>query len=317
MFIGAFRTPHLQPILESWGIAEEEYLAIRDEVRQSLSDGALMSLSELKAQISAHLQRRVTKKGAPPSGTLQVALEIMQNRGEVTALKEPGFDRHWVDEYHGDQRDVTRPNLYGLVSELYPQVTANEMESTLARKQLLQNYIRTFGPATLEDMAWWTGWKKGEIKQILKEIPLEGIQVKYPHLTREYWCLQGGNTDHHSEVKAVHLLPGGDSAIKGYADFERFLHDSRPDSNLLRFSPVVLLNGIGRGNWGYRRANGYLDIVLSLFGTPSLDETAAIDTAANRLGQFLAQHTGDLVRCHTMKQTGPWRPGAAFPIPAP
>lgn len=317
MFIGACKALNLQPILESWGIKEREYLTIRDKVHQRLSDGTLMSLMELKASVPAHLQRRVTKRGAPPSGTLQVTLEVMQNAGEVTALKEPGFDRHWVDEYHGDRRDVTRPNFYGLVSVLYPQVAVDVMESTLARKQLLHQYIGTFGPVTVADMAWWTGWKKGEVKQLLNEIPLEAIPVTYHDQTREYWCLPDGTTDHKSEVQAVHLLPGGDSAIKGYSDFERFLLDPCPDSNLLRFNPVVLHNGIGRGNWGYRRTNGYLDVVLSLFDTPSPDETVAMETAAHRLGHFLASHTGDEVRCHSLKQTGPWRADAAFPVVAP
>ena len=316
LFLAAAHSEPISQFLLRWGIQEGEYRAIEEAVTLAATRGPV-GLSQLKKRIPMALQRPVYRKGSPASTALAVALEAMQFSGQVTLLKAPGFDRHRSREYYGDVRDVTRPNLVGLVAELYPELQVESWEPTEARRHLLEAYIKAYGPVTVEDMTWWTGWTKREVREHLRSLAAQLIEVYVPGLNgtflvnRPTWSLEGGTPV--DTPPLVHLLPGGDSLTKGYDGFGRFLVRPTDDENVLRFMPTVLCDGLGKGNWAYRITATKVEVVVQLFETVEESLLHPFVEAAIRTGQFITDATLP-VEVSFQTRSGRWNPRESFPL---
>ena len=53
---------------------------------------------------------------------------------------------------------------------LLPQNTKLRMNKEKAKILLIEKFLESFGPATLKDIAWWSGFSQKESKKILEEI---------------------------------------------------------------------------------------------------------------------------------------------------
>ncbi len=52
-----------------------------------------------------------------------------------------------------------------------------QLETDAAAAQLLRRWLRAFGPGTLADMKWWTGWTMGLVKRALAQIDTVDVQL--------------------------------------------------------------------------------------------------------------------------------------------
>jgi hypothetical protein len=55
---------------------------------------------------------------------------------------------------------------YALLSDWLPSGYLAPVPSDQAQAHLLNRYLAAFGPASLEDIAWWAGWSKGEARTV-------------------------------------------------------------------------------------------------------------------------------------------------------
>ncbi|MDF2626757.1 MAG: hypothetical protein K0R39_588 [Symbiobacteriaceae bacterium] len=315
LFLAAARTESHAEFLCAWGVPEGEYQAIAAEIAAAVA-GQPPAVGELKRRLPAGLQRPVHRKGFPVGTALAVALEAMQLSGQVTLIKEPGFARHRSSEYYGDARDVTRPNLVALVSEWYPGVPLEPRDPAELRRDLVRAYIQTFGPVTVDDIVWWTGWTKREVRDHLRSCAGELAEVSVEGLAGTF-LVHGPTwdpTDAPGAPPALCLLPGGDSLMKGYSGFDRFLGETAHDHNVLRFMPPVLADGLGLGNWGYRYTGDTAEVVVELFDQPDGVLAERITAAAARVGQLITG-TSAPVRVRMQQRTDRWNPRASFPTP--
>ena len=53
-----------------------------------------------------------------------------------------------------------------------PKLAAEDSQRELARR-----WLTRFGPATAEDLQWWTGWNKITVRHALRELPIEGVDL--------------------------------------------------------------------------------------------------------------------------------------------
>ncbi len=174
------------------------------------------------------------------------------------AVKEKGID---IDDrrlsYHillaeyagmlcsGDLLPVK--HSYALAEAKLPKqspVSRDEALALLARK-----YIRSHGPATLEDFVWWTGMNISDCKAGLDAIRTELIQERWKGLI--FFRHQDGRT-RGFRSGTVTLLPSYDEYLIGYKSRHVALHPDnahRAHDKKGTFWPVILLDGEAVGNW--------------------------------------------------------------------
>ena len=117
-----------------------------------------------------------------------------------------------------------------------------------ARAEILRRYFRHLGPATLDDCAAFTGFKKSEIAALLKRRPLPLESVVCDGV--EYWYM--GEWDASGDIPPCLFLSGFDQLLLAYKDRSRLLDDKhKPDvvTNTGIIHPLILLNGRAKAKW--------------------------------------------------------------------
>jgi hypothetical protein len=122
------------------------------------------------------------------------------------------------------------------------------MDRDKARAVLLRRYFRTFGPASLEDCAYFTGWKKREILNVVEKhsIRLKSVLCE----DREYFY--AGSLPDTGEIPECLFLAGFDQLLMGYKDRsrmmdERYKQDVTTNTGIVH--PTILLDGRIQAKW--------------------------------------------------------------------
>jgi hypothetical protein len=186
-------------------------------------------------------------------------------------------------------------NLHRYVSfqKWLPSVNLQALSEHDAKERVICNYLSGFGPATIDDIAWWIGITKREIKQILEEsnkidrIEIHGLEGSFIILKSDLEHLQTFT----AEEDTVHLLPRFDPYIMGYKNRQRLIlkeHEKKIYSPTRgEVSPSILLNGQIVGTWNYKVEKGKSGITLSFFEKIDNAFLDLIEKEAERLAYFL------------------------------
>ena len=158
-----------------------------------------------------------------------------------------------------------------------PQVTTDA-----ARPELVRRWLDAFGPGTLTDLRWWTGWTAAEAKRALAaigavEVDLDGgkgfvlANDVEPVVPPDPW---------------VALLPALDPTVMGWSQRGWFLGDHGPAlfDRSGNASPTVWLDGRVVGGWAQRK-NG--EIVFRFLEDVGGDAARAAEVEAARLESWL------------------------------
>lgn len=150
--------------------------------------------------------------------------------------------------------------------------------------ELAHRYLHGHGPATAADLAWWAGITLTDARA--------GVEEARDHLERleldgtTYWMRPGLEP----AAPAVHLLPGFDEYMLGYADRGAPLAGAPldtvvPGSNGMFLSTIVV-NGEIVGTWR-RAAKGPPGVVPALHRPLAASQQAGLERAARRYQRFL------------------------------
>src|SRR5262249_8620191 len=52
-----------------------------------------------------------------------------------------------------------------------------ELTTEVARAELVRRWLQAFGPGTLADLRWWTGWTAGEVRQALAAVRAVEVEL--------------------------------------------------------------------------------------------------------------------------------------------
>jgi hypothetical protein len=122
---------------------------------------------------------------------------------------------------------------YALLRDWLPQSDLPPIPPDQAQAQLLLTYLRAFGPASLDDAAWWAGWSKRETQLALSALGKQVVQLSIHNLGTGFWLLASDLPTLLSTLPltdgAVQLLPSLDGYIMGYRDRRRFLDPEHYD----------------------------------------------------------------------------------------
>jgi hypothetical protein len=164
-----------------------------------------------------------------------------------------------------------------------------------ARAQLVRRWLGTFGPATRDDVRWWTGWTVGATRQALDtigavEVALDGGATAY--------ALPDDLEPTEPPAPWVALLPALDATTMGWAGRDWYLGPHRPklfDTNG-NGGPTIWVDGRIVGGWAQLRSGEVVPMLLEDVGA---ETTRRIEAEAARLEAWI----------------GPARVTGSFPTP--
>jgi len=189
-------------------------------------------------------------------------------------------------------RGSWRSNLYEYapLAAWLPDVDLEALTPGEAQARLVRWYLAAFGPATVEDIAWWSGLSKGEARRALSVLGDEVVEAEIESLGGGYLMLAA---DHQrlqeTQLRmepSVNLLPSLDPYIMGYRDRRRFLAPEHYDQVFDRAGnafATVWVNGKVVGVWREVEAT----IELLLWQDVGSGALTSVEAEAKRLGCFL------------------------------
>ncbi len=156
---------------------------------------------------------------------------------------------------------------YALLEERTPAARAFDRDEALA--ELTQRYFRSHGPATLQDLVWWSGLTVEDAKRGMAEVgtpPTARTKQSSPNL--------------------AHLLPAFDEYFVAYKD-RQISAGSLSTWDVL--GPTFIIDGVAAGTWK-RTNSGSVELNASRALTKS--EELAVKQAVDRYADYL----GDMSR---------------------
>jgi hypothetical protein len=120
-----------------------------------------------------------------------------------------------------------------------------------ARAELLRRWLERFGPGTVTDLAWWTGWSLGTTRQALAGLDTVDVDLDgAPGLV-----LAGDERAVRSPKPWAALLPGLDPTTMGWKERDWYLgaHKAQVFDTAGNGGPTVWVDGRIVGAWAQRR----------------------------------------------------------------
>ena len=151
-----------------------------------------------------------------------------------------------------------------------------------AQAELVRRWLKAFGPATVEDVRWWTGWTLAEVRRALTEIA--PVEVELDGTTGIALPDDLGPTRRPEPFAA--LLAGLDPSVMGWFGRDWYLgpHRAAMFDRSGNAGPTIWWDGRIVGGWAQRRDG---EIVMRLLEDIGRDGKAAVEAEAERLRAWL------------------------------
>jgi hypothetical protein len=180
-----------------------------------------------------------------------------------------------------------KQQTYALVDERVPEGGRFDRDQALA--ELARRYLAGHGPATVQDLRWWSSLTVADIRDALSMLGPEVVSEEVDGVS--FWSLSESRRRYHSE-SGMELLHTFDELIVGYTQ-SRFVGD--PHAELARAAwkersvpaGILLHDGGIAGVW--KRSVKRDAVVIEAFLYESLKPRAAgaLAAAAGDLGRFI------------------------------
>jgi Winged helix DNA-binding domain len=260
----------LVKFLTEAGIAADPGAWLRKVEKKALR--ALGPLGEATAgQLAAEVpelgSKLVLGQGKKYEATVSVSsrvLLLLAAEGRVARGRPRGS---WVSTQY---RWATAENWLGSAIEPVPVEEA--------RAALVRSWLWSFGPGTLEDLKWWTGWNAGDVRKALSAI--EPVETEAGFLL----------ADDVAPVRAVRpwvaLLPSLDATTMGWKERDWYLGPHGPTlfDRMGNAGPTIWCDGRVVGGWAQRRDGEVVHRLLEDIGRSA---TAAVEKAAFQIQEFV------------------------------
>jgi Winged helix DNA-binding domain len=151
-----------------------------------------------------------------------------------------------------------------------------------ARAELACRWLRTFGPAPVSDLQWWTGWTAGQVTAALGHLRITEVDLD----GGSGIVLAGDEAAEPAGDPWAALLPALDPTAMGWRERGWFLGEHGPAlfDRSGNIGPTVWWDGRIIGGWAQRRDG---EIVFRLLEDAGSDAAAAVTAEAERLHSWL------------------------------
>jgi hypothetical protein len=271
--VAASERTKLVKLLEEKGVANDGERFLR-----GAEDKAMAVLEEAGELAAADLSKRVKelairipmnegKKYASTIGLAPRVLLVLAAEGRVVRGRTTGG---WTSSRH-----LWTP-LERWLGAPMPELPTEE-----ARTALVRAWLERFGPGTVDDLKWWTGWTMGHTRAALAALDVEPVE-----LDGQEGIVLSGDTESPELEPFVTLLPGLDPATMGWKHRAWYLgdHKARVFDTAGNGGPTVWVDGRIAGGWAQRKSG---EVVFRLLEDVGSERTAEVAERAAELERVL------------------------------
>ena len=246
------------------GVTREQYNETSKTIMKLLEGKSGLTTKQIKQQLQTTLN-------------VSPIVNLMCDQG---LLIRGAPEKGWKSSIH----------TYYLLNEYFPGLKLDAIGEKDAKKAVIRQYIASFGPVTENDVQWWSGFTKSQIRPIIGELSNEltyvsvSGHVKLFMLSRDEEALLSGRV---LSGHVVNLLPTLDPYLMGYRDRVRFFDFECFDYIYDRGGNAVatiLLDGRVIGVWDFKDPL----IKIFLFSRVDGDVIKMVEEKARSLGTFIA-----------------------------
>jgi hypothetical protein len=151
-----------------------------------------------------------------------------------------------------------------------------------AQAELVRRWLASYGPATVADVRWWTGWTLRESTRALARVDTAEVE-----LGGEPGLALAADLEPVAAVEPwVALLPGLDPTVMGWKHREWYLGPHGPAlfDSAGNAGPTVWCDGRIVGGWGQPESG---EVAFRLLEDVGAEARAAVEAEADRLGAWL------------------------------
>lgn len=155
-----------------------------------------------------------------------------------------------------------------------------DIDEATARTELARRWLEVFGPATPEDLQWWTGWNKTQTKAAVASLDTVDVQLA------EGDGIMLSGTDFPRKKAGVALLPSLDPTPMGWKRRDWYLGDHGPKlfDTFGNIGPTIWSDGRIVGGWSVSSTG---DVITEMFDDVGSAATTAVEAEAARLTTLL------------------------------
>ncbi|GAA1244270.1 winged helix DNA-binding domain-containing protein [Kitasatospora nipponensis] len=269
---------HLGQFAEGW---DEPRLARTEQrVLAALAARGEATTAELSELVPALRDTMLMAAGKPYEARQSVGsrlLRLLASDGHVRRCRPRGS---WLSTSYP----------WALVDP-WPEVPVRE-----AKAELVRRYLAAYGPATVEDVKWWTGWTLGDTRTALADLDARPVRLAGPDGGEaggaSALVLPGDEDEVALPASWAALLPALDPTMMGWRGRDWYL---RPQDVPLLFDragnpgPTLWWNGRVVGGWAQRADGELVWRLLADLGAQRAEAEAAIAAQAGRLAAWLGE----------------------------
>ena len=220
--------------LPSWqsfyGLTPEDWEPFRAAVGEALAEGPL-SASELGARVIA--RPKFAHLGFAFAEHSSTILKPLFWQG-VMSFGPPREGRHTFQLLSGNPRWAGVP------------------EPEEAGPRVVEAHLRAYGPATIEQVRYWTGAGQRKVQAWLASLGTRVVTVQIDGERRSVLREDLDDLASTSATPAVRLLPGNDQWVMGPGTAESHIVPPARRSLISRRTPFVIMGGVVSGTWAVK-----------------------------------------------------------------
>lgn len=273
----------IEPISEKYskylGISHKDYEEASKQILTILK-GKGMTTRELKKALETRLN-------------ISPIVNLMCDKGLLIRGQPKGG---WKSNIH----------TYYLFNEYFPSLDLNAVDEDEARRLVVEQYLASFGPASENDVAWWTGFPKGQIRQIIEDLQDLVSSMEVLDLQGNYFMLSSQRAKlvsaKLSNKHAINVLSSLDPYLMGYKVRERYLDQKDYDFIFDRSgnaTSTILLDGRVVGVWDFTEKKEPM-VKIFLFEEVPTKVYKEIDLKTRKIGRFIADKDVQMKECDSM-----------------
>jgi hypothetical protein len=262
------------------GVEQEEYPALADAIEQLLDAEPLTSAAVRKA---------LPPEFARFSGALTYVLPYMC--AELRLVRTTSSGGWKSDQYR-----------YARTATWLPDLDVNSATPEVGRVIVARHYFDSYGPATVEDFLWWSGFTRTDglpaIEALGEElVPITSDDAEYLALASTLDNLRAAPAEAPSGVA---LLPVWDAYLMAYKDRTRYLSKDRYAfvyDKVGNGTSSLLIDGVIAGVWDFEESKKTLTVKVALFADVPPETWDALAQETTRLAHAAGYDQAALHRC--------------------